>query len=366
MSEGNRSSVKGKAESELLVHFHLPPGVHELDAFVLHRCEGEFLALLKEIGRQLEVPFEVEVQAYGEGGLKVLLKLVGSHAAALSLIGGTAAGIYTAVDWYSYKRPLQQQQIDRNTFELDRDKRLAEQQIEQNELNLKRARIELKKLEQEASPTAPTMPETNASKPLPLEPTPQPEDVIPALICQRKIVRHRSRFYEQLLEYDKVTQVGFAQSHHPTVAEEIVVARQHFAGYVVTLDEIAPTTLLMTPLEIVSPVLGRGTYKWRGILDKKVISFEIQDQSFLTRVATRKVKFQTGTTLVCDIEVKPRETESGETDRPCYTVLTVHRHFNKGAVTLVRQFLRESVEAAAISEPKELQEKLDLRLAEDH
>jgi hypothetical protein len=361
MSEISRVDAAEPRESELLLHFYLPQGGHQLDAFLLNKCEAEFLAVLREIGKQLDVSFEVEVQAYGEGGITVLLKLVKAHALALSIIGGAIVGICTAADWILYKAPLQRQQLEKNQFELDRDRRLAEQQYEQNELNLKKARIELKKLEQEASDGAPKMPATDASKPLELEGPPKPDDVIPALIAQRKIVRHRSRFYELLLESDKVSQVGFAQSHHPSEGQEVIVPRHHFAEYVVTLDELPPSSMTMVSVEIVSPVFRRGKYKWRGILSKKVIAFEIADEAFLTKVATRKVKFQSGTTLVCDIDVQAKENEAGDIEGHTYTVTRVHKHYNKDAPLRVKERLAVPVE----ERPEEDTRQLELRAVDE-
>lgn len=351
--------------AELLVHFYLPPGSHEIDAYLLNKCEAEFLLLLKEIGRQLDVSFEVEVQAYAEGGFSVMLKLIKANAVALTLIGGAIVGICGGADWYLYKAPLQQQQIDKNKFELERDKLLADQQYAQNELNLKKARIELKKLEQEASQAAPTMPATEASKSLPLEPPPKPEDVIPALVGQRKIVRHRSKFYELLLEYDRVSKVGFAQAHFPLQDQEVVVTRQQFVNYVVTLDALPPSSLTMAQMEIVSPVLRRGNYKWRGILGKKVIPFEILDDDFLTKVANRKIKFQSGTTLICDIEVQPKEDEAGEVASSSYTVVRVHRHYNKDVPTMVSDRLRTPVQDVKLVAPNFGAEQIDLELPEE-
>lgn len=365
MREQRSEAAESNASTgELLVHFYLPPGSHQIDAYLLNKCEAELLSLLKEIGRQLDVSFEVEVHAYAEGGFIVMLKLVKAHAVALSLIGTVVVGVCTAADWLLYKAPLQQQQIDKNRFELERDKRLAAQQLEQNELNLRKARIELKRLELEASQGGSRDPSA-ANLSLPLEPLPEPKDVIPALLGQRKVVRHRSNFYESLLEHDRVSQVGFAQSHGASAAQEHVVTRQQFADFVVTLEAIPPEPPTRVQLEIVSPVLRRGTYMWRGILGKKVISFKILDEDFLRKVASRKVKFQSGTTLDCDLEVRPKEDETGEVTLNSYFVVRVHRHYNKDVPTMVVERLVASGQEASVTEQGERDRQFGLDLAED-
>lgn len=344
-------------DGELLVHFYLPEGSHQIDAFVLNRCEAELLALIKEVGRQLDVSFDVEVLGYGEGGFSVLLKLAKSNLGILTVVGGAIVGLCTAADWYLYKAPLQQLQLDKGRFELQRDKRLADQQYEQNDLALKKAKLELKKLEQEVSDAAPKAPATAASQALALEPAPRPADVIPALVAQRKIVRHRSRFYETLLEYNRVTQVGFAQSHRPYMGQEVLVTRDMFDTFIVGASELESTVLHEQPVEIVSPVL-RGTGKWRGLLNKKTIPFEIRDAEFLAAVALGKVKFQSGTTLVCDIEMQPVEDDAGEIASYVYTVLRIHRRFNRTRPRVVR---KESADQETGADDK-ADDQLDLDL----
>jgi len=333
---------------ELLIHFYLPSGSHEINAFLLNKCEAEVLALIREVGRQLDVSFDVEVQGYGEGGFTVLLRLVKSNVGVLTLVGGVIIGVCTAIDWYLYKAPLAQIQIEKGKFELDRDKRLAEQQYEQNELNLKKTRAELKKLEQEVSEAAPKAPATAASQHLPLEPRPKAEDVIPALAAQRKIVRHRSKFYELLLEDGRVSQVGFAQSHRPHFGQEVIVTRDSFVRYIAGPADLEPMLLHVEPVEIISPVL-RGSGKWRGILGRKTISFEIQDADFLAKVALSRVKFQAGTTLVCDMQLQPVEDETGEITSYTYTAVRIHKYFNKARSKLTRK----GKPAETISEPEQ-------------
>ncbi|MCY1551126.1 hypothetical protein D9M68_874360 [compost metagenome] len=71
--------------------------------------------------------------------------------------------------------------------------------------------------------------------------------------------------------------------------------------------------------------------KWRGIFDKEVISFEITDTDFLGRVANKKVVFQNGTTLVCDLIVSFKENEVGDIVPHSFEAEKIHKHFVKAA-----------------------------------
>lgn len=136
-----------------------------------------------------------------EGGLSVNLSVLGKNAAALTLVVTVIGGICAAVQWAMYQPTLLKQQILQNGFALNRDRKLADQQVELNDLAIKKARLELKKMEQEASGEAPKMPSTKATRPLPLEAAPTAEDLVPALLSNPKIIKLRSQFYGHLLPY---------------------------------------------------------------------------------------------------------------------------------------------------------------------
>lgn len=170
--------IAAPTAGQFQVHFILKDESHNMDALVLHACEGDILGLLKEIAKQLDVNVQVDVMAYVEGGLSVNLSVLGKNAAALTLVVTVIGGICAAVQWGMYQPTLLKQQILQNDFALNRDRKLADQQVELNDLAIKKARLELKKMEQEASGEAPKMPSTKATRALPLEPPPTAEDVM--------------------------------------------------------------------------------------------------------------------------------------------------------------------------------------------
>lgn len=341
------------------VHFILKDGSHNMDALVLHDCEGELLGLLKEIGKQLDIDFHIDVTAYAEGGFSVHLSLLGKHAVALSLLGSVIAAICSAGVWMTYQRELLKQQILQNDFALNRDRKLADQQVEMNDLAIKKARLELKKMEQEATGEAPKMPATAATRLLPLEPATTAADVVPALLSNPKIIKLRSQFYQHLLPYEKVSSVGFSPSHDPSPRDEMIVHRANFSTYVVALQELDPTVIRDAEIEIVSPVFKRDAFKWKGVFEKHGISFDLIDEDFLAKVTAKKVKFQSGTTLVCDLEIHLRETGSGVPEPYRWVVTRVSSYYNKkGTITptvtqhaMATEAPKQAVKQLLIAEP---------------
>ncbi len=190
-------------------------------------------------------------------------------------------------------------------------------------------RLELKRLEAEAAADAEKAPATNATKPLNLEPPPSVEDVLPSLEDKRRVVRYRSNFYQALMRDQRVNAVGFAPEHRPSAKREQVVHRADFGAYVLGNYDLAPQRFLKVEVEVVAPVLTRKALKWRGVFEKHGISFEIADQAFLDRVTNKRVTFQNGTTLVCDLVVHWRENETGDLEPYAYVVEKIHKHYTK-------------------------------------
>jgi hypothetical protein len=298
------------------------------------------LALVKEIAKQLGVDLRIEAEAYGEGGLEVYLTLIGKHVHALTLIGGLVTAVCTGGAWVYYQSKLLDQQIKINDFTLDRDKKISEQQLQQNELNLKKTRLEIKKMEQEASGDGPRSPATDANLSLRLDELPTVESVLPSLATNRRIIKFRSQFYQSLLSYSKVSAVGFAPTHWPTADQQRVVPRASFGEFVVRLEELEPTKVEGAEIEIISPVLVRDGGKWRGRFEGHAISFLITDEVFLGQVAQKRVKFQNGTTLVCRMLISLREDEAGEVRPYEYRVESVQSHHTRGVGVKARHLPR--------------------------
>lgn len=152
---------------------------------------------------------------------------------------------------------------------------------------------------------------------------PTADEIAQALLTKKKIARRRSNYYQILLIDSKIDAVGFVPSHKKEAIENMV-KRSDFGDFVIAISDLEPLVYERIPLEIVSPVLRSGSIKWRGLFDKKVVSFELQDQAFRSEVVSQNVQFQNGTTLICDFEVHQREDETGDIEIAGYAVTKVH------------------------------------------
>lgn len=289
---------------EFKVHYHLSDGAHRMDAVARNRAEGELLALLKEVGAILGLPVLIETRAYGEGGLVEFLSLIFESKEQITIAIAILTPLLGA------------------PFYFDKIKQ-SKQKTALNELNLKKIKLELQEKEDATAERAGNKAKDSKNEVLALESPPTANEIAQALLTRKKVARRRSNYYAILLMDPKIEAVGFAPSHSKDVTE-LKVPRSEFAAFVIAQSELEPLVYERISLEIVSPVLRSGLIKWRGIFDKKLVSFELQDQSFRNEVASQKVQFQNGTTLICDFEVHQREDDTGEVEVEGYAVTRVH------------------------------------------
>lgn len=319
----NSNQTQGPKESEMSgefrVHYHLRGNLHRIDAATRNKAESELLALLKEVSSILDVPFHVETQAYGEGGVVEYLNLVFQHKDQIACVMAILSPLLGAPFYLAKIKQTKQQTL-------------------LNELNLKKLKLEILEKEHASADRSGKQAHEGDNKPLALEPPHAPEAVAQALLAKKKISRRRSNYYETMINDSQIESVGFAPTHQMGAAERIV-RRSEFDAFVITRADLEPLIYRRISVEIVSPVLKSGSIKWRGIVDKKIISFDLQDEGFRQRVCGKEVQFQNGTTLVCDLEVLQREDEIGEVEVTGYAVTTVHEV--KGPADIVERMAEQ-------------------------
>lgn len=300
---GRGQSFQSSGEGQFKVHYHLRGSVHQMDALARNKAEAEMLALVLEVASILGVPLRLETRAYGEGGLQEFWQLLGQNKEQVTLISTVVSALLAAP---FYRNKLTQ----------------AKQQTEINALNIKKLKLEIKEKERGAGDAEPkAFPPKNFA--LELEDAPTPLEYAQALLTSQKVARRRSNFYRQASSDPKVDAIGFATSHHSQ--KEWIVKRDQFNDFVIDRLDLDPLNYPNVPIEVVSPVLRNQALKWRGLLDKRVISFELADSQFRADVEAKKIQFKNGTVLICDLLALQKENEVGEVETSGYVVKKVHR-----------------------------------------
>ncbi|MEQ5814086.1 hypothetical protein J3362_01110 [Marinobacter sp. NFXS11] len=282
------------------LHYYLEDGKHSMDAILRNRCEAELLAIFHEVASTLGLSVQIDAQALAEGGLREIWKWAGENSGQLSVILSVVALLVSLAPqiYESEEEAL--------------SKELTELSIEEKRLQIEKLRQELREVEPRTE---------NATR----------DNAVHLLKKEPKIVVRRSNFYKNLSGRDDLESIGISpldQNLNP-FAPERNVPKERFHHFILTSHSIKPLIIENANIEVVSPVLREGRYKWKGIYDEQVIGFTMQDSAFQHQVLREEVTFQHGTFLECVLNVFRKLDEVGEVEITGYVVTTVIRKYDE-------------------------------------
>jgi hypothetical protein len=275
---------------ELHYYFDDSDNSHTMNAFVRNRCEFELLQIYSELQKELELDVKVETEAFEEGGLIEVWTFLADNAIQITLL-------LTALSQVISRIPLKKTKLEEKDLKLS---------IEERKLNLKALKKELKGKE-------------------PKQITIQNLNLI--IDSNPKIIKHLSNYYKQLYNYPKVKKISTTKlSINKTKVEEPqFIARTEFDKFVIESDELKSEIDETATIEIISPVLKKGKYKWKGVYGKigEAVDFYMKDKIFKQSVIAEGIEFKNGTFIDCILEKSRKINEIGEIYTSAYSVLTV-------------------------------------------
>jgi hypothetical protein len=308
---------------------------HTMDAIVRNRCEHELLQIVGTIAKELNVQIKVETEAYDKGGLIEFYTFIGTAEGqaimALANLTITTLGILIS------RIPLKKSKLDKLEQTLN---------IEEKRLNIEAQKLNIAILQKELEDKKINSTNINIEK---LE---------YVLTNNIKILKHKSNFYKTLNNYPKVKKISTVpidDSNKP-LDEPTIVERKDFEKFILESDSLEPIPDDNAKIEIISPVLKKGKYKWKGIYDKlgTVIEFSMKDKEFKDNVVEEGIPFKNGTVIDCIVEIERKIDDLGNVFNSNYSVLTVLNQHDETASI-------ETVKGKKIRQKKEF-DKMQLKL----
>jgi len=143
------------------------------------------------------------------------------------------------------------------------------------------------------------------------------------------ITKRKSNFYETLEKYPKVINVSLVIEDHAKrpLMKEYTVERGNFKEFILVSDKLEPTLIEDAVIEIISPVLKKGDYKWRGIYEGDTVSFNMKSNEFKTLVQTGKIEFKNGSSIRCHLEIEKKVDNEGHEQVTSYNIVRVNEYF---------------------------------------
>jgi len=262
------------------LHYYFNDETHSMNATVRNECEREILLIIKHLLSSLDVDAQIDTEALREGGLKDWWKLIGKNSPQITLI-------LAVLTIYLSRVPVE-------------NKELVKLQIENLKLDNEIKQNELKKIKQEVKK------EEEITEEL-------VQKVLEKLDDDYKIAWHKSNFYKKLNFYQKVTSVStrLLNSENKPTDQERTVTRSQFPILIIHSDKFPPLIDDNAVIDIISPVLTKGNFQWRGLYKGEILSFEMKDKDFKSSVLNKQIEFVNGTAIKCVLQQNRKIDELG-------------------------------------------------------
>lgn len=304
-------------ENKIELHYWLKDNSHIMNAFVLNKCEWELLHLLKEVATIENVDLKIEAEAISEGGIIQWLHIK-YESLKNSSIGPIAFGALITL----FLTDIPKMCIEELFEFLDKNTEMEQLLIEE-----KKIEIEGKKLDNDIKRM-----ELNKLK---IENAQILKDTLDRISSDTKVQKRVSNFYEELLKEEKVDSIVINNYEYETntLNSTVEIKREDFTKYILVSNELEPIIDENAIIEIISPVLKKGKYYWRGIYNGEVLNFKMGSNEFKTKVQLGEIEFKNGTNIKCVLEKKRRINNNGEEIISSYNIIKVLEIYNQTVVT---------------------------------
>ena len=218
--------------NRLELHYYFNEHRHEINALVRNKCEAELLAILVETASLLDIEAEFIAEVYRKGGFRDIWKFLGKNASSLTVLALIVQLILTAIPFFDSENS-------------DLEKELNHLSIEEKKLQIEKLKKELR--ENQIDPEA----------------IKQAADAVGKSL---KVIKRKSNFYSHLEKYPKVTKIGVSalSDDFRPISHELVVPRADFSRFILNTNKLRSEKDDNAVIEIVSPVLKEGRFKWKG------------------------------------------------------------------------------------------------------
>lgn len=297
MNNASLSYLSGNT-IELHYWFNKDDSTHTMDALIQNKCEFELLQILKEIAQNFNLEIIIETEPLAEGGLRRWFTIVKKEENRKAVITTALIVSFASTVLFSpITTALTEttKHIIDNIFEDKEIKNLQEEKLKEEIINLKLdAEIKVQQLSK-----------------------------------NNIIIKRRSNFFEALEKYPKVEKVSIIieNKEKQPITKEIFISQINFKEYIIVSDDLQPIQIENAIIEIISPVLKKGNYKWRGIYNGETVSFNMKSPEFKTLVQTGKIEFKNGFSIKCNLEIERKLNNNGEEFITNYNITSVLGYF---------------------------------------
>lgn len=272
---------------------------HSINTFLKNKCEHEWLLLIQEFVKQININVHIESFAVQEGGFIESMKVITSDPLVSMMFG-------YALSWLpqkNSKRDLNEKNLAYEKTNLEIEllrKQLLDQGVKRDEVSLGR--------------------------------------IVDILNNNLKIAKHKSNFFDLLINEDKIIRISTTlldKNGNILIREEVMQA--DFNKYIIDNNFLEPFIEENVSLEIISPVLKRGKFKWKCYYKQIPIDLVMKDNDFKDNVIQNSMVFKAGTFIDCNLKIFRKIDDVGNIINSKYEIEQVHRVHYDGIITEIKR-----------------------------
>lgn len=264
----------------LQFHYYFRDSSHSINSLLRNECEKELLYIFKEISETLGLQLELETLPAEEGGFKETWKFLGKNSAQISLVVAIAAIV-----------------ISRFPIE---NKELTSLQIENLKLDNELKRKELEKLNLEFLQDDDEISQETLI------------DSVEIVNKNYKVSWRKSNLYKKLNNYQKVDYIDVLrlQDEKP-VGTPRKVAKNEFSKFILQSDNLPKLVLENVKIDVISPAIKRGKFRWKGFYDNSIINFIMDDYDFSNKVINGQIHFSNRYSIEVEMDQERKINQDG-------------------------------------------------------
>lgn len=250
---------KIEKSNRLELHYFFNDKSHTINAILRNECEKEILYLIKDISDTLRLKIEIETLPTEEGGFKETWKFLGKNSNQITIIVSVAAIIIS-------RFPVENQE-------------LTKLQIENLKLDNEIKKKELEKLNLEF------LDENDINKKI-------ISDAVELVNKNYRIAWRKSNFYKKLNNYPKIDSLEIQRFDEKlSVGKPRKTKKSEFSRFILLNDNLPNLEFERVTIDVISPTLKSGKFKWKGFYNKEIINFSMEDIGFKEKVLNGRIHF---------------------------------------------------------------------------
>lgn len=289
---------------DFALHYFLSNQLHEVDARTVHNAEGEAIALIEQIISDLNLKVSLDFVVRTEGGIRNILRLNPK-----TKLDKFTSRIMEGVIIVLVSNALTHSCSDFSKSIEQFNQMIKNQQMAlelQKETNEQNKQI-LEKLQEISNHTS----------------------SLKGIDFQENIRKRQNNLYSSLYLNPKVhafsvESVVYKDDKIPTYKELSHVEREAFPKFLTSKTELPVIEDKDATVIIISPVLNRSKYKWKGIYKSQPIEFSMQDKDFKEEILSNQITFGNGDILSGLMEIKRKCDNTGKIVSESYTLREVY------------------------------------------